>query len=45
VARRRGLLLLSPLEIANRRGQFYSTAEVAKLLASWLRITPQEEPM
>jgi hypothetical protein len=45
MARRRGLLPLSPLEIANRRGQFYSTAEVAKLLASWLRISPQEEPM
>ena len=45
VARAKERLPLVPLTIKGRRGQFYSTASVARLLASWLQSDAGENPM
>ena len=45
MARAKERLPLVPLKIKGRRGQFYSTAAVARLLASWLQSDAEENAM
>jgi len=44
MARSRKQFPLKPLDVKGRKGQIYSTLDVARLLASWISNQP-EEPM
>jgi hypothetical protein len=45
MARSRRRILLAPVKIDGRRGQFFSTSDVARLLAAWLQQHAKENAM